>query len=220
MRTALATARRRTASRGDAQAGFTLIELLMGIVLASIFSIALYGFFFAGLDAFRTHEAQAKAQSTGRTTVGYIERDIRQAISPDDALTAPIIALSPTSLEIYVDPQRSATVTAPRPQKVRYAIVSNQFIRETSDPVGATPPYAYGPYIHRVVLIDAVQNGATPAFTAVTNQGDTLPATPGVNQLRDIAQVSVRLLASQKTGNTASILELRTDVALRNANRL
>ena len=42
MRRLLATARRRASSR-DAQAGFTLIELLMGIVLASIFSIALTG---------------------------------------------------------------------------------------------------------------------------------------------------------------------------------
>jgi len=218
MRRLLATARRRASSR-DAQAGFTLIELLMGIVLASVFSIALYGFFFAGLDAFRTHESQAKAQSTGRTAVSYIERDIRQAISPDD-LSAPVVALSPTSLEIYVDPQRAASVTVPRPQKVHYAIVANQFIRETSDPVGAAPPYTYGPYIHPVVLIDTVQNGAIAAFTAITNQGAALPATPGANQLRDIAQISVRLLASQKTGNTASSLELRTDVALRNANRL
>lgn len=212
-------ARRRAESR-EAQAGFTLIELMMGIVLASIFSIALYGFFFAGLDAFRTHESQARAQSNGRLTVGYLERDIRQSISPDDSLTVPVIALSPTSLELYVDPQRSATVTQPRPQKVHYAIIANQFIRETADPVNVTPPFSYGPYLHRVVLIDTVQNGAIPAFAAVTNNGDALPATPGANQLRDIAQISVRILASQKTGNSATSLELRTDVALRNANRL
>ena len=220
MRRLRCLARRRRASERGGQAGFTLIELLMGIVLASIFSIALYGFFFAGLDAFRTHESQARAQSTGRITLGYVERDIRQSISPDDALTAPVVALCPTNLEIYVDPQRSATVTKPRPQRVRYAIVSNQFIRETSDPIGSTPPYTYGPYIHRVVLIDAVQNGAIPAFAAVTNKGAALPACPGANQLRDIAQVSVRLLASQKTGNSATSMELRSDVALRNANRL
>jgi len=219
MRRLLAIVSRPAAPRED-QAGFTLIELLMGIVLASIFSLALYGFFFAGLDAFRTHESQARAQSTGRTAVGSLERDIRQAISPDDSLTVPVIALSPTSLEIYVDPQRSATVTQPRPQKVHYAIIANQFIRETSDPVNVTPPFSYGPYVHREVLIDTVQNGAIPAFSAVTNNGDPLAATVGVNQLRDIAQISVRILASQKTGNSATSLELRTDVFLRNANRL
>ena len=205
--------------RGD-QRGFTLIELLMGIVLASIFSLALYSFFFAGLDAFRTHEAQAKAQSTGRSTLNQVERDLRQAVSPDDGLTAPVIALSPTSLEIYVDPQRSPTVTTPRPQKVRYAIVSNQFIRESADPVGVAPPYSYGAYGRREVLIDQVQNGAVSAFAAITNKGAALPATPASTQLRDIAQVTVRLLASQRTGNTANTLELRSDVALRNANRL
>lgn len=213
---AMARARR---GRRD-QRGFTLIELLMGIVLASIFSLALYGFFFAGLDAFRTHEAQARAQSTGRTALNLVERDLRQSVSPDDSLTPPVIALSPTSLEIYVDPQRSPTVTTPRPQKVRYAIVSNQFIRETADPVGVAPPFSYGAYGRREVLIDKVQNGAVAAFAAITNQGAALPATPAPTQLRDIAQVTVRLLAAQRTGNTANTLELRSDVALRNANRL
>ncbi len=150
----------------------------MGIVLASMFSIALYGFFFAGLDAFRTHESQARAQSTGRIALGQVERDLRQSISPDDGLAAPVMALSPTNLEIYVDPQRSPTVTRPSPQRVRYAIVSDQLIRETADPIGATPPYTYGPYGHRVVLIDAVQNGAIPAFAGVTNKGAALPACP------------------------------------------
>ena len=57
-----------------------------------------------------------------------------------------MIALSPTSLEIYVDPSRSTTATTPRPQKVRYAIVSNQLVREPADPVGATAPFTYGAY--------------------------------------------------------------------------
>ena len=192
----------------------------MGIVLASVFSLALYGFFFAGLDAFRTHESQAKAQLTGRTALNQVERDLRQSISPDDGLTSPVIALSPTSLEIYVDPQRSATITTPRPQKVHYAIIANQFIRETADPVGVTAPFSYGAYAHREVLIDQLQNGAIAAFAAITNQGAALPATPASTQLRDIAQVTVRLIASQKTGNSPTTLEERSDVALRNAQRL
>lgn len=219
MRRLLATARARHGRRGD-QRGFTLIELLMGIILASVFAVALYGFFFAGLDAFRTHESQARAQSTGRTALNQIERDLRQSVSPDDGLTSPVLALSPTNLEIYVDPQRSPSVTTPRPQKVRYAIVSNQLIRESADPVGVTAPFSYGSYVRREILIDQVQNGAVAAFAAITNQGAALPSTPASTQLRDIAQVTVRLIASQRTGNTATTLELRSDVALRNANRL
>jgi prepilin-type N-terminal cleavage/methylation domain-containing protein len=41
----------RPPARRAAQAGFTFVELIMGIVLAAIFAGALYGFFFAGLDA-------------------------------------------------------------------------------------------------------------------------------------------------------------------------
>ncbi len=219
MRRLLDSARGRLGRPGD-QRGFTLIELLMGIILASVFAVALYGFFFAGLDAFRTHESQARAQSTGRTALNQVERDLRQSVSPDDGLAAPVIALSPTSLEIYVDPQRSPTVTSPRPQKVRYAIVSNQLIRESADPIGVTAPFSYGSYGRREVLIEQVQNAGIAAFAGVTNQGAALPATPAITQLRDIAQVTVRLIASQKTGNTATTLELRSDVALRNANRL
>lgn len=202
------------------QAGFTLIELLMGIVLGSIFALALYGFFFTGLDSARSHQSQAIAQATGRTAIDRMASEIRQSISPDDGLTPPVIALSPTNLEIYVDPSRSVAATAPRPQKVRYAIVANQLVRERSVPVGVTPPYSYGAYANREVLIDTLQNGATAVFRAVTAEGSALPATPTSTQLRDAAQVSVRLMISQKTGNAASMLELNTDVALRNAIRL
>jgi prepilin-type N-terminal cleavage/methylation domain-containing protein len=211
---------RRTPHARRRQAGFTLIELLMGIVLASIFALALYGFFFTGLDSARSHQSQAIAQSTGRTAIDRLASEIRQSISPDDGLTPPLIALSPTNLELYVDPSRSVAATTPRPEKVRYAIVSNQLVRERALPVGVTPPYSYGAYANREVLIDKLQNGATAAFGAVTPEGAALPATPTSTQLRDAAQVSVRLMISQKTGNAASMLELNTDVALRNAIRL
>jgi hypothetical protein len=146
--------------------------------------------------------------------------EIRQSISPDDGLTPPVIALSPTNLELYVVPSRSITATSPRPEKVRYAIVSNQLVRERAVPVGVAGSLSWGSYTNREVLIDRLQNGANPAFRAVTAEGAALPATPTSTQLRDAAQVSVRLMISQKTGNAASMLELNTDVALRNAIRL
>ena len=211
---------RRTAHGRRGQAGFTLIELLMGIALSSAFALALYGFFFTGLDSARSHQSQAIAQSTGRTAIDRIASEIRQSISPDDGLSPPVIALSPTNLELYVDPSRSLTATTPRPEKVRYAIVSNQLVRERAVPVGATAPFSYGAYVNREVLIDRLQNGATAAFSGVTAEGTALPPTPTATQLRDAAQISVRLMISQKTGNAASMLELSTDVALRNAIRL
>ena len=90
-------------SRAPRQDGFTLIELLMGIALSSIFALALFGFFFSGVDSARTHESQARAQIDGRTAIDRMSRDIRQSISPDGGITTPVIALSPTSLQLYVE---------------------------------------------------------------------------------------------------------------------
>ncbi len=146
-----------------------------------------------------------------------LSTDIRQAVSPNGGLTAPVISLSPTALEMYVDPSRAVASTTPRPQKVRYSIVSNQLVREAADPVGATAPFSYGSYAQSEVLIDALSNGAIAAFQADMADGTALPATPTAAQVIDIAQISVRLLVSQKTGNKATTLELNTDVALRNA---
>ena len=212
--------RRLRRRRRRTQAGFTLIELLMGIVLSSIFALALYGFFFTGLDHARSQQTQWMAQSTGRTAIDRLSSELRQSVSPDDGLTPPLIALSPTELQMYVDPSRALTATKPKPEKVRYAIVSNQLIRERAVPIGSTAPYTYGAYTGREVLIDKLQNGAVAAFAGVTEAGSALPATPTSTQLRDVAQISVRLLISQKTGSNATTLELTTDVALRNAIRL
>jgi len=202
---------------GTRQRGFTLIELLMGIALSSIFALGLFAFFFSGIDSARTSESQARAQSTGRTAIDRIVADVRQSVSPDGGVMAPVIALSPTSLEIYVDPSRATSATTPRPQKVRYSIVANQLVREAADPVGAAAPFSYGAYGSSEVLIESLSNGATAAFTAAMADGTALPATPTATQILDIAQVSIRLLVSQKTGNKATTLELNTDVALRNA---
>ena len=200
-----------------AQGGFTLVELLIGIVLSSIFALALFGFFFSSVDSARTSETQARAQADGRTAIDRLVREARQSISPDQGLTPPIIALSPTSVEMYVDASRLTSSKVPRPQKVRYSIVANQLIRDSADPVGVSAPFSYGAYVNPEVLIDTLSNGAIAAFSATTDTGVALPATPTATQVRDIAQISIRLLVSQKTGNAASTLELKTDVALRNA---
>ena len=189
----------------------------MGIVLSSIFALALFGFFFSGVDAARTHESQARAQASGRIALDRMTGDIRQAISPDGGVTTPVISMSPTAIQLYVDPSTSTAATTPRPQKVRYSIVSNQLVREAADPVGATAPYSYGSYAQSEVIVHNVANGAAALFSAVTEDGTALPATPTASQLRDVAQISLRLLVGQKTGNSASTLELDTDVALRNA---
>jgi prepilin-type N-terminal cleavage/methylation domain-containing protein len=201
----------------DRQGGFTLIELLMGIALSSIFALALFSFFYAGVDSARTSESQARAQADGRTAIDRFVRESRQAVSPNGGLTPPIIALGPTSVEMYVDPSRDATSKIPRPYKVRYSIVADQLIRDSAAPVGAVAPYSYGSYVRPEVLIEKLANGATAAFSGAAGDGTALPATPNAVQLRDMAQMTIRLIVAQKTGNAASTLELTTDVSLRNA---
>ena len=208
------------ARRRAAQAGFTFVELIMGIVLAAIFAGALYGFFFAGLDAARSHESQARAQAAARTALERFSRDVRQAISPDDGLTPPVASVSAAAVEVYVDGRRDLGSTSPRPQRVRYALAGAQLIRERSLPAGAAPPFTYGPYGAREVLVDGVTNGAVPVFRAMTREGVALPASVSGPQARDVASVSIRLRVAQKTGVARTTLELATDVALRNAVRL
>lgn len=211
---------RGTPARRESQAGFTLIELLMGIILSSVFAVALFSFFFSGVDSVRTHESQARAQTSGRSAIDRFAREARQAISPDDGLTAPIVSLCPTALEMFVDPSRSTAATTPRPYKVRYAVVANQLIRESAAPVGVTAPFSYGAYRGREVLVEDVANGAVAAFVASTYGGDAMAACPSAIELRDIAQISVALVVGHKIGNSNSTLELKTDVALRNAVRI
>lgn len=215
------TARLRTRRRRT-QAGFTLVELLVGIILSMVFAIAIYGMFFSTLDSARSQQTQWLAQATGRTAIDRMSSEIRQAVSPDDGLTPPIISLSPTSIEIYLDPSRTASSLRPVPQKVRYRIVSGQLIRDRAVSPQTSPPYSYGAYGASEVLVDGVQNGAVPLVAPVTEDGVALPATinAGDARLRDVAGTSLRLLIAQKTGAKATTMELNTDVALRNAIRL
>ncbi|WP_217913432.1 PilW family protein [Miltoncostaea marina] len=211
------TARARIRGRLRDQGGFSLTELLVAMILASIFATGLFAFFFSGVDATRTHESQARAQADGRTALARLVREARQAISPDDGLTSPVVLLSPTELVMYVDPSRALTATTPRPHKVRWAVVSGRLVRESAAPVGASAPFTYNAYTGRQTMLAPVQNGATPVFAAATGAGDPLPATPSAAQLREVGRIAVRLVVGQRSGGTTSTLELSTDVALRNA---
>ncbi len=205
------------------QAGFTLVELMVGIVLSAIFALAIYGMFFNVLDNARTQQTQGTAQQTGRTAIDRIQAEIRQAVSPDDGLTPPVISVSPTAVELYVDPSRATSSIRPVPQKVRYAIVSGNLVRERALPIGTVPPFSYsGGYGADEILVQGVQNGSIPLFAPFSRQGLALPAThaAGAPQLRAVSQLTVRLVIAQRTGAKATTMELNTDVALRNAIRL
>ena len=208
---------RRARTRREAQAGFTLMELLMTMAISLAFAVGLYAFFFAGLDAANTDTSQTRAQAGLRQTMDLFTRDVRQAISPDDGVNGGIMSVTATSIVMHVDPNRDPSATVPRPQRVRYQLVGTQLLRDVAQPVGAAPPYSYTAFGPPVVLVEQVQNGATPIFQAFTEQGVNLGSP--VAQPRDIKTMRITVIAGQKTGNKASTTELSTDVTLRNTSK-
>jgi type II secretory pathway component PulJ len=197
--------------------GFTMVELLMTIGISMGFALGLYAFFFAGIDANRTHESQARAQDSLRLTMEKFTRDVRQAVSPDDGINGGIMALDASKVVMHVDPNRDPSATFPKPLRVTYALNAGRLERSVQLPIGATPPYSYGPSSPAEILIPSVQNGATPIFQAFTEQNVNLGSP--VTRTRDIKTVRITLIAGQKTGNTPTTTELTTDVTLRNTLR-
>jgi hypothetical protein len=193
------------------------MELLMVIAVSTAFSVGLYAFFFAGLDAANTDQSQTKAQTGLRQTMELFTRDARQSVSPDDGIGGGIFSLSSTSIVINVDPNRDPSATTPRPQRVRYQLVGTQLLRDVAQPIGSAPPYSYTAFGPPVVMAEPMQNGATPLFQGFTEQGVAL-STP-VAQTRDIKTVRIHLIVGHKTGNKATTTELSTDVTLRNTSK-
>lgn len=210
------SAGRRRAGRRHAQGGFTLVELLIGLVLGAIFALALYGFFDTSLTSAGTQRDQATAQADGRRAMDVMTRDIRQAVSPDAGVTPPIVALTPTTLVLYVDESRAPGNAATKPWRVRYQIVNGALTRETDDPVGSAPPYVYGGYGPAETLVPNVRNGAAAMFTATDADGAALAASLTPPATADVAGVGIRLVIGYRTGYANSTLELTTDVAPRN----
>jgi prepilin-type N-terminal cleavage/methylation domain-containing protein len=213
--TKTSSTRARGSRRG--QAGFTLTELLMAIALFTIFGGGLYAAFFSGSDATSSQRTQLTAQSDSRAAVDRLTRELRQAITPDGGATAPVVAVSPTSITFFTDLDLAAGASGTRPSRVRYSVVSGQLLREEAAPVGAAPPYTYTVgYGPPIVLAQDVRT-TNPVFQALTAQG-VLLASP-VPQPRDIAMVRIALSLGQRTQSKSTTTELTTDVTLRNPIR-
>jgi prepilin-type N-terminal cleavage/methylation domain-containing protein len=207
---------RRRPSIRSRQAGFTLVELLVTIIVGGIFATGLFAFFFAGTDAARTQQSQATAQSDARAAIDRLTRDLRQTVSPDGGNTPPVALLSPTEIVFYLDTNRSATAIVPVAARVRYAIVGGDLIREVAFRSNSTVPYTYAAYTRRETLVRATSQGSVPLFRGIEAGGSTLSATLVPPQSRAIQQVTVRLIAGYRTGNSPTKLEFTTDVTLRN----
>ena len=211
-------------ARRRRQAGFTLIELLMGIVLASVFALALYGFFFAGLDAAARHAvAGDRPVDRPHGDRPACRRDIRQSISPDDGLTSPRDRAEPDQprdLRRPVALDRRPRPPARRRCATRSSPTSSSARR--ADPIGVTAPFTLrrlrpprGPHRQGAERRDPGLRAPSPTRAPRSPPTPTPHAAAGHRPGLRPAHRS-----SQKTGNAATTLELNTDVALRNAIRL
>lgn len=202
-------------TRRRANGGYTLIELLLGIALASIFAVGLFGFFFSSTTANTTQQSQSLAQQQGRDAVDRMTRELRQAFSPNNGLWPPIERISPTDVVFFVDhtvtPGGSAT-----PVKVRYRITDGKLVREQAREVS---PGTYGSYSGAEVVVDKVANDTVPLVTAVTEAGALLPPIAVMPTTKDADLVNIRLVVGFGSGQYQSTVEFRSNVAPRNPRK-
>ncbi|MEW6581904.1 MAG: prepilin-type N-terminal cleavage/methylation domain-containing protein [Actinomycetota bacterium] len=206
----------RTGDARHRQAGFTLTELLMAIALFTLFAGGVYAAFFSGTDATSAQRTALNAQADARAALDRLSRELRQAISPDGGVTAPVASLSATAIAFYSDLDRDPAAGGTRPSLIRYSVTGGVLVREEAAPSGSVPPYTYGAYSAGVVLAEDVRT-AVPPFQALTAGGAML--TSPVAQPRDIATVRVTLSLGQRTISQSTTTDLTTDVALRNRLR-
>jgi type IV pilus assembly protein PilW len=183
------------------QGGFTLVELLVAMVLVGVVAAAVYASFISGVEASSSRDTQARAQNDARAALDEFTRDVRQAVSPD-GIVAPVAAVpTATSIELWVDNNRSPTATTAVPKRVRYRLSGTNFVRQVM--TGTT-------WSVEDVLASPVVNGSTALFTAVDVNG-AATVIPGA-----VATLSLRLILGDRSGRASTNTELQADVTLRN----
>ena len=206
---------RRPRHRG--QDGFTLTELLIGVVIGTIFMFAIYGFYDSSLSSETTQQGEVLAQGQARDALNELSGQLREAVSPDDGITPPIVSLTPTQIEFYADMSRSPTELTPKPEEFLYQVSGGALVREVSQPVGAAPPYTYTAFSGPETLINSVANSSgTPMFGAINVNGTNLPATMSAPTTIGIALVHVNMLVRYSLGNSPQQFSLTSDVVPQN----
>jgi hypothetical protein len=207
---------RRPPSR-EANGGFTIMELLIGIVVGTIFMFAIYGFYDSSLSSFTSHQNQVLAQSQSRDAINQLAAQLREAVSPDDGITPPVISLTPTQIEFYADMSRDPSELVPKPTEFLYQVTGGALIREVAQPVGASPPYTYTGFSSAETLIPSVANSSSsPLFSALNGNGLALPASMSAPTTTGIELVHVNLLTNYTVGNAAQVFSLNADVVPQN----
>ena len=183
------------------QDGFTLVELLVAMVLVGVVATGVYASFISGVEASSSRDSQARAQNNARMAMEEFTRDVRQAVSPD-GIAAPVAAApTSTSIELWVDNNRSLTATTVAPKRVRYRLSGTNFVRQVL--TGTV-------WSGEEILAPAVANGSTALFTAVDADG-AATTIPGA-----VATISLRLILGDRSGRAGTTTELQADATLRN----
>jgi prepilin-type N-terminal cleavage/methylation domain-containing protein len=183
------------------QNGFTLVELLVAMVLVGVVATAVYASFISGVEASSSRDSQARAQNDARMAMEEFTRDVRQAVSPDGIVAPVAAAPTSTSIELWVDNNRSLTATAAAPKRVRYRLSGTNFVRQVL--TGTV-------WSAEEILAPAVANGSTALFTAVDVNG-AATTIPGA-----VATISLRLILGDRAGRASTTTELQADATLRN----
>ena len=145
--------------------GFSMIELLVVCIVAGILGSAMLALYEGLMRSWADTGHRIINQDDARAAINDISRYIRMAESSASNLTSTSDALAlaqPQELIFYADIDGNGL-----PEKVRYYL-SGKTLREAAlAPNTSTSPPTY-PTVYTtdgVVVMDGIQNGATPLFT-------------------------------------------------------
>lgn len=193
------------------------MELMVGTVISVILMLALFAFMDNATNSYQSRQNLAIAQQQTRSAMNQLSEQLQEAVSPDNGVTPPIVALTPTEIEFYADTSMSATELTPKPDEFLYEISGGNLVRQFATPTGASPPYTYSGFSSAETLVSNVTNSTTlPMFTAYGETGSALAASLASPATVGIARVHVSMAASYQTGTKANTLTLQTDVVPEN----
>lgn len=199
--------------RDNAQSGFTIMELLIGVILGTIFMFAIYGFYDSSLQSETGHQNQVLAQGQARDAMNELTSQLREAVSPDDGVTPPVVSLTPTQIEFYADMSRNPLELTPKPQEFLYQITGGALTRQVAQPIGAAPPYTYSAFSGAETLVTGLTNSSSlPMFSAINGNGVALPATMSSPTTMGIELIHIKMLATYQIGNSTQAFTLNSDV--------
>lgn len=209
--------------RVDEEAGFTLPELLVVVMVTGIVMVALFSSLTSVTQATARTDARSQTLADTRRAMETITRDLRAA-NPIDALT-PVSAYD-NRVQFSVYCQTGSANCSGNLRSVRYQ-ASGETLQRV---VGATTAPLLQPqgttslpaHLRRGALLN---DGSQPVFAYFRADGQQLvttgaSASPSTS-FRDCAKtVRIHLRVRAEANNPSAVVNMRTEVALRNNNEV